>query len=166
MNYPPNVEGAIYLVRKILPLLNINGEQPSLLIAGANPSPEVLGLDNSRNIKVSGWVEDIREAYNSSMVFVAPMQIGSGLQNKLLEAMSMSLPCVTTPLAANAFNKSQREALIVCDTPEEMAENINELLLSAQLRNDAGAKGRNLVIQAFSWESSVKLLELTMSSSK
>ncbi|MEZ4798330.1 MAG: glycosyltransferase [Flavobacteriales bacterium] len=166
MNYPPNVDGVIYLVRNVIPLLEKSGKKPSLLIAGANPAKEVLELDNQHNIKVSGWVEDIRDAYNQSSVFVAPMQIGSGLQNKLLEALSMALPCVTTPLAANAFSKEQREVLFIGDSPEALANQISSLLDSLELRAEAGEKGRNLILQSFGWESTVEKLDLTMSSSK
>lgn len=166
MNYPPNVDGVIYLVKNVLPLLEQNGKRPSLLIAGANPAKDVLELDNKGNIKVSGWVEDIRDAYNESAVFVAPMQIGSGLQNKLLEAMSMALPCVTTPLAANAFSKEQRDVLFIGDSPEALASQISNLLESPELRADAGEKGRNLILQSFGWESTVEKLDLTLSSSK
>jgi len=61
------------------------------LLAGANPNIRVMVL-KSNHVEVSGWVPDMRECYASAKIFIAPMQIGTGLQNKLLEAMAMEIP--------------------------------------------------------------------------
>ena len=94
MSYPPNIDCAEYLVHDILPLVQESFPNATLCLAGANPHPKVKALA-SNNVIVTGWIEDIRDAYNASQVFVAPMRIGTGLQNKLLEAMSMNLPSIT-----------------------------------------------------------------------
>ena len=68
-----------------------------VIIAGSNPNKEVRKLSKlNKKINVTGFVEDIKDEYEKGTVFVAPMFIGSGLQNKLLEAMSMKIPCITT----------------------------------------------------------------------
>lgn len=166
MNYPPNIHGAKYLVEEILPLLEKKGKHCQLLIAGANPSKEVLDMGKLPNVTVSGWLEDIRWAYGQAQIFVAPMFIGSGLQNKLLEAMSMALPCVTTSLSANAFSKEQKECLLISDTKEGICDHIIHLLENSTHFQQAGNSGRALVLKDFGWEATVDKLNLTMSSSK
>ncbi len=89
MGYVPNVEGSRYLVQEILPKLITYFPNIKILIAGARPTALVQSFA-SENVTVTGWVEDIREAYASAKIFVAPLFLGSGQQNKILEAMSMN----------------------------------------------------------------------------
>ena len=98
MSYAPNVNAVDYLANEIMPIVWKTLPEAKLYIAGATPDPKVKKAASERII-VSGWLDDIRDAYAQSRVFIAPMRIGTGLQNKLLEAMSMRLPAITSPLA-------------------------------------------------------------------
>ena len=90
-----------------------------VIIAGSNPNKEVRKLSKlNKKIKITGFVEDIKDEYEKGTVFVAPMFIGSGLQNKLLEAMSMKIPCITTKIANKSLNASEKEILIAKDKDE------------------------------------------------
>lgn len=164
MNYPPNIDGAIRLVREIKPLVEGKMRPVSILIAGADPSNEVLLLDKIKGVKVTGWVEDIRDAYNAALVFVAPMRIGSGMQNKILEAMSMTLPCITTTIAANAFNSEQKKKLFIADSNQDIASHIIELLNRNDISQKSGEEARTLVLSNFNWSASVEQLELIFKS--
>ncbi|MFM7731015.1 MAG: glycosyltransferase, partial [Flavobacteriales bacterium] len=93
MGYMPNIMAAERLVLRIVPLVRQVFPEVRVLIAGAEPSPRVQRL-TSANVEVTGWVEDIRNAYQRARIFIAPMEIGSGMQNKLLEAMSIAVPVV------------------------------------------------------------------------
>ncbi len=158
MSYPPNVECARVLALEILPLVQKGFPEAKLLIAGANPLKEILAL-SSPSVHVSGWMEDIRKAYSSSSVFTAPMRSGSGLQNKLLEAMSMQMPCVTTPLAANAIGATHDVQMLIAETDEQLAQLVMQLLRDGTKAASLGEEGRNLVVENFSWKSSVDKLE-------
>ena len=115
MAYPPNVDAAIFLATEILPLVRQQHPQARLLIAGTTPTARVQALA-SEYVTVSGWLPDIRTAYAGARVFVAPMRTGTGLQNKLLEAMAMRLPCVTTPLANAPLRAIPDQQVLVGDT--------------------------------------------------
>lgn len=158
MSYAPNVECAQRLANIILPLVQQKIPSARLLLAGATPSKEVISLQR-KDVTVTGWMNDIREAYTHSSVFAAPMNLGSGLQNKLLEAMSMELPCVTTPLAANAFGAEAKDVLRICESDEEVAQQIIELLQNADKAKALGKKGRLYVQEKFNWENTVIQLE-------
>jgi polysaccharide biosynthesis protein PslH len=157
MSYLPNVDSAEYLVRDILPLILSQRPQTKILLAGATPSPRVKALA-SANVEVSGWLDDIRDAYAQSTVFVAPMRIGTGLQNKLLEAMSMELPCLTSELANNALDGKNGEQLFVCTDAQSFANETLRLLENPILREEMGKSGRLYVQEKFSWAASSKLL--------
>lgn len=144
MAYPPNIESARYLVNEILPLVREEMKGVRVLIAGVSPSKRVRELENDL-VEVSGWVRDIRDAYARSTVFIAPMIMGSGLQNKLLEAMAMGLPCITTPLANEALGAPTDEAILVGRSKEALAEGILRSLKDPDRRRALAEKGRAFV---------------------
>lgn len=160
MSYPPNVECAQRLVRDILPIVRKKQPQVRLLLAGANPASAVQSLA-SENVVVSGWMSDIRPAYTASRIFVAPMQSGSGMQNKLLEAMSMTLPCVTTQLAALPIGAEHNVNCMIASSNEELAECILDLLVNPEKSRQLAEAGRAHVKQCFEWGATVQLLKDT-----
>ena len=162
MNYPPNIAAAIFLVEEILPKLLSQFPNITVLIAGANPSSDVQNLA-SENVTVSGWMNDIREAYCESRVFVAPMFIGAGMQNKILEAMSSELPVVTTSLAAEAFPEKKLSKLTEANTAFEFAKAIQYYLLNETAQEEDGKKNRIYVEEKYSWKISNQKLDQCLS---
>ncbi len=158
MAYAPNVDAARYLVEEIMPLVWEKIPQANVLLAGADPKPVVRSLASER-VTVSGRLPDIRTAYSSSHIFVAPMRIGSGLQNKLLEAMSMGLPCVTTSIANIPLGAKDGEQILVGDTPDDFADNIMKLLGSEHLRDCIASAGNGFVHQRYGWSAAIEPLE-------
>lgn len=157
MNYPPNIQSAEYLAKEIMPLLWQQKPDARLLISGATPNIRVKRLANDKVI-VTGWVDDIRESYWKSKVFVAPMQLGSGLQNKLLEAMSMGIPCITSQLANNALKATDQKEVLIGHTPEEYVNHILDLMNNQEKYNAISTAALHYVHQHFSWESNTDFL--------
>jgi sugar transferase (PEP-CTERM/EpsH1 system associated) len=157
MQYQPNVKSAIYIVTHILPLVKEKIPGVSLLISGTSPTKEVQEL-GSDAVTVSGWMDDIRDAYNQAIIFIAPMQIGTGLQNKLLEAMAMEMPCVTSKLANNALNAKTNDEILIGNSKEEYAELIIKLINDSSKREALGKNGQTYVRNNFNWETSTKKL--------
>lgn len=155
MNYPPNVECACFIHDQILPHLP---ETTQLLLSGANPHERVLALDNHKNVKVTGWVDDIRDSYRKGKIFVAPLFIGTGLQNKLLEAMAMGLPVITTTLANNALKAKPDQEILIANSAREFTDKIQLLLTDSQRYQELSKNGQSFVKDQFSWESSIEEL--------
>lgn len=156
MGYHPNVEAAKFLVREILPILQQSISDIQILIAGARPTTEVQHLQND-HVKVTGWVEDIRDAYGSARLFAAPIFLGSGQQNKMLEAMSMGLPCITTGQVNNAIHAPVNSTIFIAESGADFADAILKLLADADLQNKVGNAARAFVKQKYSWEHSVSI---------
>ncbi|MDG1797535.1 MAG: glycosyltransferase [Flavobacteriales bacterium] len=152
LSYLPNVQAAKYISKEIVPLLKRKIPNIKILIAGSNPTRQILKMSND-NIKISGWVHDIRETYCSGKVFFAPLTIGSGLQNKLLEAMSLKIPSVTSPLCNQSLGAKHMKNIIIGNRTEEFVELIVNLLNDDKLATKIGEKGREYVDENFSWES-------------
>ena len=162
MSYAPNVDAARFLVEEVMPTVWTSFPDAKVLIAGADPRPSVRALANKGPkgcVTVSGRMDDIRDAYTSAAVFVAPMRIGSGMQNKLLEAMAMRRPCVTTQLAATPLGAVAGDHLLVGDSAAELASLIAQLLGSAEQRSRIAASGFDFVQQHYAWPAAVKPLE-------
>lgn len=158
MSYAPNVLSATFLVKHILPLVQKQIPSVTLILAGANPSPKVKEL-KAQNVFVSGWVDDIRELYAEAEIFIAPMQIGTGLQNKLLEAMSMQIPCVTSPLANNALGAENNKEILVAETPEQYANHILKLITDKKFAESLGKNGNLFVKGKYHWNKVITELE-------
>lgn len=160
MAYPPNVSASIRLARDIMPFVWDEFPNAKLSLAGATPAQAVLDLRNER-IKVTGWVDDMRTEYNRARIFVAPMEIGTGLQNKLLEAMSMGLPCITSSLANQALQGENEKDLFVEDDNRKIAGIIVRLLKNSNERKVIGEAGKMYIHSKFSWNlNTKKLIEL------
>lgn len=158
MGYAPNIDSAIYLATEIMPLVWEKRPGCRLLIAGATPHASVLALQCDR-ITIAGWVAEMRTAYASARVFIAPMRIGTGLQNKLLEAMAMKIPCITSPLAFEAIGATDGKEILVGHDSKEFATQVEFLLAHPDKAVDIGEAGFIFVRRNYDWQTSTALLE-------
>ncbi|MCB0794111.1 MAG: glycosyltransferase [Flavobacteriales bacterium] len=160
MNYPPNIDSVMFLVDRVLPLVRRERPGTSLLISGVDPSPRIRELqERDPLIRVTGWVKDIRDSYASARCFVAPMQIGTGLQNKILEAMAMRLPCITSELANNAVGAESGSEILIGHVPEDYAGHILHLLSDEQERERIASNGYSFVQARFDWQRSAAAID-------
>lgn len=161
MSYPPNVAAVEFIASKILPLIWRTLPHCNFLIAGAEPSSTVKALENDK-VKVTGWMDDIRLAYNEGKIFVAPLHIGTGLQNKLLEAMSMEIPCISSQLANNALAAAKEKEILIALEAQEYADLVLELLASEEKREKLATEGKNFIVRNYHWENIILKMEEIM----
>lgn len=157
MGYPPNINAAELLATQIMPLVRKQLPNATLVLAGANPHARVKALATELTL-VTGWVDDMRPWYEASRVFIAPMQIGTGLQNKLLEAMSMQLPSITSPLANSALGAIAGKQVLIGDTVETYAKHIIDLLTHSPKADQLALAGYAFVKETYSWERATQKL--------
>ena len=163
MSYPPNVNAVEYLAYEILPIVWKTRPETTLYIAGATPDPKVKKAASDKII-VSGWLDDIRDAYAQSRVFIAPMRIGTGLQNKLLEAMSMRLPAITSPLANASLGAKPNEEILIGSNAQEMAQHILTLLTDTEKAEQIAQAGFDFTNRVYDWGKATERLEEAMKS--
>ena len=161
MSYAPNVNAVEYLANEILPIVWKTLPDVKMYIAGATPDPRVKKCANEKII-VSGWLDDIRTAYAESRVFIAPMRIGTGLQNKLLEAMSMRLPAITSPLANASLGAKPNEEILVGSNAEEMAQHIITLLTDNEKADRLAQAGFDFTNRVYDWGKATEVMEEAM----
>ena len=148
LGYFPNIIASEYLVNKIFDRLD--AQKYCVLLAGARPAQKVKNLA-SENVNISGWYDDIRNAYLESDILVAPIFSGSGQQNKILEALAMQVPVVTTSQVAAGINATEA-VLMIANTPSEFQTCIELLSDNQILYKKYQVNGRMFVEKHFSWE--------------
>ena len=158
MGYMPNIDAAECIVREIFPAIREKYPDIRIALCGANPSPRVLALEN-KQVTVTGWVDDMREYYAKSRIFIAPMRLGTGLQNKLLEAMAMGIPCITSPLAATPLNAQANQEILVCNSTLGYIDAIDNLLKDAEHYARIARNGQAFVQANYNWEHTSRILE-------
>ena len=156
LSYPPNIESCLFIVNQILPLFENKGKSISVLLSGANPTQKIQKLNQLKNVTVQGWVEDIRYSYAKGKIFIAPLFIGTGLQNKLLEAMALNIPCITTSLANNALKAKPNKEILIANSATEFYQTIQQLLKNTNQTEELKVNAKNFVIKNYSWETSTK----------
>ena len=161
MGYAPNVNAVEFLAYEIMPKVWEKLPNAKLLIAGAQPDLRVKKVACD-NIIVSGWIDDMRDAYAQSRIFIAPMRIGTGLQNKLLEAMSMKIPCITTALANGSLHAVNGKEILVDNSSSELAADIVFLLKRPDKAVEIAEEGYNFVNRVYDWRAATKIMEDAM----
>jgi sugar transferase (PEP-CTERM/EpsH1 system associated) len=161
MSYAPNINAVEYLANQILPIVWEQLPDTKLYVAGATPDPRVKKVASDKII-ISGWIDDMRDAYAQSKVFIAPMRIGTGLQNKLLEAMSMRLPCITTALANSSLHAEEGKEILVGNNEQELAQHIITLLTNKEKADTLAQKGYDFVHRVYDWGEATRIMENEM----
>jgi sugar transferase (PEP-CTERM/EpsH1 system associated) len=152
MSYAPNVDAAIYFYNEILPLVRQQIPDVRLKIVGTNPSSEIQYLDKDSHVQVTGRVPDLRPYMNSAWLGIAPIRIAAGLQNKVLEGMSMGLPMVITSAANEGIQAINGKHALIADNPQDYAGQIIHLLKNQKVCAELGTAARDFIIQEWSWE--------------
>ncbi len=159
MSYHANIAAGLDLATKIMPLVWQKVLQTKLVIAGKDPSPELMALANDARITVTGTVPDLRPFLAQATVSVSPIRYGVGIQNKVLEAMAMGTPVVSARQAVSALQASPGTDFLVGETPAEISEAILSLLADPAHRRAMGYAGRKYVERVHSWAAAAETLE-------
>ncbi len=159
MDYYPNQEAMLDFCANVLPLLRQRKPNLRLQIVGADPSRAIRRLGHIPGVEVTGSVPDVRPYVRASTAMVAPLNIARGTQNKLLEAMAMGVPVVTSALAAGGVDAVPGEHLCVARTAEEYCDAIVRLCHDPAERTRLSRAGRERMLSHHNWENSMRKLD-------
>jgi len=147
-----NVDSMVYFSKYIWPLIKKKRPETDIKIIGVKSKEKLVFLKEMDGIEVIGQVGDIREYLNRAKVFIIPARSGGGMRGKLLEALTMGKPVVSTPLGAEGYNSGVLKAIKIAESPKEFVDMILELLCNKALREDIGAIARMEVEKRYKWE--------------
>jgi glycosyltransferase involved in cell wall biosynthesis len=159
LGYPPNIQAAIEFADKIFPLIRRNMPDASFHLVGASPAVEVQKLTSRPGIKLSADLPDLRSALCSAQIYVCALRYGSGIKNKILEAMAMHLPIVGYPESTAGIDCIPNQHLLVADNPEQFAAQVLDLFKRPERAREIAEAGWQLVRENYSWEARAKAHE-------
>ncbi|MBI2759429.1 MAG: glycosyltransferase [Chloroflexi bacterium] len=151
MEYRPNIDAMLYFCRDVFPRIRAVNPGVTLWITGLNPSQEIQDLAND-GIYVTGSVDDVRSFYEQCTVCVVPLRAGGGTRLKILEAMALGRPVVSTSIGCEGLGVVDGEHLFIADTPEQFAEKTLRLLDDHDLRQHIIGQARSLVVKHYDWD--------------
>jgi glycosyltransferase involved in cell wall biosynthesis len=162
MSYGPNEDAALVLIDEILPRVRRSVPDAEFMIVGRDPSAALTQRAESvQGVTVTGFVDDMRDYLERAAVSAVPMRYGSGVQNKVLEAMAMETPVVATSMVAAGLriDGGEEAPILVADDPGEFAERVVKLLQQPNERARLATAGRQFVEQYYDWSRSAEKLE-------
>ena len=151
MDYHANIDGAVSFARDVWP--GLHGRHPEMIftIVGRDPAPEVRALTTNPGIEVTGTVDDVRPFYREALAAVVPLKVGGGSRLKILEAMAAGVPVVSTTLGAEGLDLNDGENIVIADTNEQLAEALDKVIKSEELRQRISEAGHALVSERCDW---------------
>ena len=156
MSYHANVSMVLKMIEDIMPLVWIRQPDTKLVIAGRDPSSEIMAYSQHPNIKITGEVVDMAAEINSAAIAAAPLKYAVGIQNKILEAMACAKPVITNSIGNRAIQAKNGRQILVAESDEEFAEFILQLLEDNQKRTEIGNEALTFVQEYFSWKKAAK----------
>jgi polysaccharide biosynthesis protein PslH len=157
MEYQPNIDGVKYFIKQILPQIKKKIPNIKFYVVGKN-SKSVKYLEN-KNIIITGYVNNVSKYLNRCNVFVAPLRLGSGIQNKVLEAMNSEIPVITTSIVNNGVEAKDGKEIIVANNPEEFANKTIELINNEKLRKKLSKNAKVFLEKNYSWDNIYRQLD-------
>jgi glycosyltransferase involved in cell wall biosynthesis len=152
MFWPPNIDGILWFLREIFPLIQSQRPKTTFDVVGAKPPPEIMAYNsNGSGVNVIGYVVDPTPYYEAAGVVVVPLRAGGGMRVKILNALAQGLPIVSTTLGCEGIAVESGRHLLVADTPESFAQATLSLLEDKRLANELSRNGRHLIQSTYDY---------------
>lgn len=152
LTFAANLDAMDYFVGGILPLIRARRPGVRLRITGEVEGVPRGRLPSGEGVEYTGHLPDIRPAVARSAVCVCPVRLGGGTRLKVLEALALSTPVVSTSRGAEGLEVIPGEHLLIGDDPQTFADQVVELLGWPARGREIAARGRELVRARYDWE--------------
>lgn len=151
MDYPPNIDAAVWFCQAILPTVRARLPEFVFKIVGRDPAPQVKALAGQQGVVVTGRVPEIAPQLAGTLAVLVPLRSGGGTRLKILEAMALGRPVISTPLGAEGLDVVDGESILLAETAEQFATHLVALANSPELRARLARNGRALVEARYDW---------------
>lgn len=151
MDYRPNVDAALWFAEEILPLIRQGLPDAHFYVVGQSPHPRLDVLRGQAGITLTGLVPAVLPYLQATSVFVVPLRMGSGTRLKVLQAMAVGRPIVSTTIGAQGLSITDGEELFLADTAKEFARAVIRIQENPEQMAAMGEKARAFVRQHYDW---------------
>jgi glycosyltransferase involved in cell wall biosynthesis len=152
LGYAPNEQAAVFLATRIFPRLQARYGELRLKLVGRSPSPAVLALREKAGVQVTGFVPDIRPHIWEAGIYISPLRFGTGMKNKILEAMSLGAPIVASEISCDGIEVEDGKHLLIARTEKDFLDAVSRLREEKGLAARLSFQARRLVEQRYCWE--------------
>lgn len=152
LSFHPNVDGVVWFVETVWPLIRARRPEACLLVVGRSPVPAVAALDGRHGVSVYPDVADVRPYLAAAALSVAPLRLGSGARLKILDALAAGLPVVSTTVGAEGLALVHERDLLLADEPSSFAAAVLALLDDPARARTLARHGQGSVRNLYSWE--------------
>ncbi len=153
LTYSANLEAMKYFIQQILPLIQQQKPAARLIITGRTDAVDLTWLPGEANILLTGYLEDVRQTVAGSWIAVAPLKTGGGTRLKILEAMALGTPVVSTAKGAEGLELTHGVNFLQADDSQTFANHCIRLLNDANLREKLSINARQMVEKNYGWKS-------------
>jgi len=147
-----NQSGAIYFANKVYPLVRRSDASLEFYIVGREPNQSVQALASKEGVVVTGSVDDVRPYISQSLIAVIPLLAGGGTRLKILEAMAMGIPVISTSIGAEGLGVTHGHDILIADTEEDFANSILKCTADEELREKLASNGLKLASSKYNWD--------------
>ena len=159
MDYFPNEDAVLYFFNEIWPYVKKELPAAKFFVVGGNPSKRIKSLpENDPHIVVTGYAPDVRPYLRMADVFVAPLRVARGIQNKVLEAMAAGVPVVARPEAVQGLHY-HNGCIKVEEKSERFAHSVLKIIKVPHIRHKMVGDSRRFVLENHDWEKNLKKFE-------
>jgi glycosyltransferase involved in cell wall biosynthesis len=151
MGYVPNYDAMLYFIEEIFPIIQQKRPSVRLRIVGKNP-PEILKKKRNQHIEITGFVSDVRPYIQQSDLYVVPLRMGGGTRLKILQAMAMKIPIISTTIGAEGLEAVDGDHLLLRDDPQSFAEATLELMDHSTLKKQLAESAYQFVREEYDWK--------------
>ena len=160
MDWRPNQDGVKYFIEEIFPIIRREIPAATFTVVGRKPPQWLVDLgNNTEGIIITGTVDDVRPYIAESSLYVVPLRVGGGSRLKILEALSMQKPVLSTTVGAEGLDVRDGVHLLLRDKPQDLAATAIEMLSAPQRFAHLGVSGRDLIIKHYTWDAIAKVME-------
>jgi len=149
MGYYPNADAVLFFAERVLPLIIKKNPNVEFWVVGSDPTKEIMAMKPP--VRVLGHVDDVRDYMEQGHVFVVPLRSGGGTRLKVLDALALEIPIVSTSTGAEGIAVSDGENIILADKPEDFANAVLRLFSDKNLVDRLRKNGRKLVCEHYAW---------------
>lgn len=151
MDYRPNIDAALWFGNEILPIIRTDMPRVRFVVVGQQPDARLALLGKRSDVVLTGRVEDVKPYIARAAVYVAPLRMGGGTRLKVLQAMSMGVPIVSTTLGCDGLDVEDGRELLIADTPHDFSAAVIRLIRDTSLSKSLGEAARQLAIAEYDW---------------
>jgi len=159
MDFRPNVDAALWFADYVLPKVRAAVPDAVFVVVGQRPHARLDVLRRRDGIRITGAVDDVRPYLAGASIYVVPLRMGGGTRLKVLEAMAMGAPVVSTSMGVDGFEVAHEHEALIADAPDSFAAEVVSAMENADQRQSLRGNARSFVESRYDWRAIVPKME-------